>query len=208
VWKEARLEEILEKTGNHDPRTNQDNYFKYVDVSSVNNTSHEIDGFTELLGRNAPSRARKKIKTNDVIFATIRPTLKRVAIVPDHLNEQICSTGFFVMRPKKFIHYEFLYYYLLSDIFIGDMARKQSGASYPAVNDTQVRGHTAKYPELTEQIEMSTKVKALRTMTMKLSGHYLNKLVALKELKQSLLQKAFSGELTAADVSEIEEAVA
>jgi len=47
-----------------------------------------------LLGKDAPSRARKVMRVGDTIFATVRPYLKRIAMVPDDLNGGICSTAF------------------------------------------------------------------------------------------------------------------
>jgi len=49
--------------------------FIYLDVSSVNKETKEIENATVLLGKDAPSRARKLVRTNDVIFATVRPTI-------------------------------------------------------------------------------------------------------------------------------------
>ena len=42
----------------------------------------------------APSRAQKIVRTNDVIFGTTRPTLKRYCFVPKEYDGQICSTGY------------------------------------------------------------------------------------------------------------------
>jgi len=50
--------------------------------------------------KKAPSRARKIIKSGDIVFATTRPYLKNIAVVPLVLDNQICSTGFCVLRPN------------------------------------------------------------------------------------------------------------
>lgn len=72
--------------------------FEYVDVSAVSNELWKIMATTQYTGATAPSRARKPVQKQDVIFAIVRPTLKRVAVVPDHLDGQIVSTAFCVLR--------------------------------------------------------------------------------------------------------------
>ena len=62
-------------------------------------------------------------------------------------------------------------------------------------------------PPIKEQQTIVQKLDALLAKTKILGNIYQRKLTALTELKQSLLQKAFSGELTA-DVSTKKEAVA
>jgi type I restriction enzyme S subunit len=99
----------------------------------------------------APSRARKLVRTNDIIFATIRPTLQRIAIVPEHLNQQVCSTGYFVLRPKQGIDHRFVFYSLFTEDFSGQMESLQKGASYPAVTDGDVRAQEIPVPPLAEQ---------------------------------------------------------
>ena len=84
-WAESSIGKVVVKTKQRDPRKKPDEVFQYVDVSSVSNESFKITGATPTLGTEAPSRARKAIETNDVLFATVRPTLKRVALVPPEL---------------------------------------------------------------------------------------------------------------------------
>ena len=96
------------------------------------------------------------MKTNDVIFATIRPTLRRIAIVPPHLNQQVCSTGYFVLRPKAVLDHRFMYYWLFDEEFMGQMEALQKGASYPAVTDKEVRDQVIPFPPLPEQQRIVT----------------------------------------------------
>lgn len=58
----------------------------------------QIGATQRLKGEDAPSRARKLVQANDVLFATIRPTLQRIAIVPEHLDKQGRRTGQWATR--------------------------------------------------------------------------------------------------------------
>jgi type I restriction enzyme S subunit len=51
------------------------------------------------------------------------------------------------------------------------------------------------FPPLHEQTNIVTLLDGLSTETMKLENIYQQKLVDLEELKKSILQKAFNGEL-------------
>lgn len=150
-WQTKALGEVLQKTEAVNPLQKPNAEFDYIDVSSVSNQTFQIEETQRLKGKDAPSRARKLVKANDVIFATIRPTLQRIAIVPELLDGQICSTGYFVLRPKPDVHHRFVFYSLFTHDFMERMESLQKGASYPAVTDGDVRGHLLAVPPLPEQ---------------------------------------------------------
>ena len=198
-WEEKTLGEVLIKTETVDPTKKPNLEFIYLDVSSVNKETKEIENATVLLGKDAPSRARKLVRTNDVIFATVRPTHSRVAIITEEYDEQVCSTGYFVLRSKEFLSNNLVYYFLLTYSFNKQMEKLQKGASYPAVTDSEVKGILISFPKsINEQKIIVKKLKALSTETKKLEAIYKQKINDLEELKKSVLQKAFSGELKTA----------
>jgi type I restriction enzyme, S subunit len=85
-WQKKSLGELLLKTETVNPAATPDAVFEYIDFSSVSNETYEIQETQELKGRDAPSRARRLVKVGDVIFATIRPPLQRIARVPPSLD--------------------------------------------------------------------------------------------------------------------------
>lgn len=162
--------------------------FRYVDVSAVSNELWRIESSTEQTGSTAPSRARKRVRADDVIFATVRPTLRRVAMVPNHLDGHIVSTAFCVLRtdPAK-IDPRFVYYSVLTDEFIDRIANSQRGASYPAVTDSDIFREEIAVPPLSEQ-------RGIAATLAKIQGavEVQAKIVAtLKELKAATMAKLF-----------------
>ena len=145
------LVEVLQKTETVNPQQAPEEEFDYIDVSSVSNVTFRIEATQRLKGKDAPSRARKIVRKNDILFATIRPTLQRIAIVPEYLDNQVCSTGYFVLRPKPEITPRFLLYFLFTEAFSAEMENLQKGASYPAVTDGNVREQLIPVPPLPEQ---------------------------------------------------------
>ncbi len=198
-WEEKPLSNVLLKTETIDPRKNPNDEFIYLDVSSVNKETKEIENVTTLLGKDAPSRARKLIRTDDVIFATVRPTHSRVALITREFNNQVCSTGYFVLRGNKLINNKFVFYFLLTVGYNKQMEKLQKGASYPAVTDAEVKSVLIPFPiSLVEQQSIVHKLDALRIEVRKLQAIYNQKINELEELKKSVLQKAFAGELQTA----------
>ena len=152
-WEVVSISSVTQKTELRDPSKKTPlQTFKYVDVSSVSNQLFSITTWSELLGKDAPSRARKVIRKGDVIFATVRPTLKRIALIPDNLDNEICSTGYCVLQPNEKIVSEFLYFFLQTQYIQSVVESLQKGASYPAITDTNLKDCLLPLPLQDEQI--------------------------------------------------------
>ena len=80
--------------------TNPEYYFRYVDIGSVD-AIDGITGYTEMFFREAPSRARKRVRNGDTIVSTVRTYLKAIARIEDD-EDVIVSTGFAVIAPRNF----------------------------------------------------------------------------------------------------------
>ena len=115
-WEVKVIANVVEKAKQTDPTRTPDCSFRYVDVTSVSKDALKITEYKDYMGENAPGRARKSIQTEDVIFATVRPTLRRIAYIDNLFNGEICSTAFCVLRSKKDkLFSRYLYYYVQRD---------------------------------------------------------------------------------------------
>ena len=149
---EVTIGSLCQKTGVRDPRKNPDGEFRYVDIASIDRDTKSIGEPTILLGKVAPSRARKVIKHRDVLVATVRPNLNAVAQVPAVLDDQIASTGFAVLRPDESrLSSDYLYQWTKMPAFIAQLMGKVRGAQYPAVSDGDVFAATIPLPPIEEQ---------------------------------------------------------
>lgn len=196
-WEEKTLGEVCKKTSNIKWQDHKNKEYQYIDLSSVSRETLKVAETVIVNDKNAPSRAKKIIEKGDVIFATTRPTLKRATIIDEELDGQICSTGYVVLRPNDRISTEWIFFYLLTSTFMDRMESLQRGASYPAVTDNDVKGSILSVP--TSKIIESKYVFVMREIregTNELILQYQEKLNSLEELKKSILQKAFAGELT------------
>lgn len=193
-WKTFSFGEVLVKTENINPEKEPTRVFQYVDVSSVSKDLLKITEPQIILGKDAPSRARKLIKKDDVLFATVRPTLRRIALVPEELDGEVCSTGYFVLRSNGEILQKFIFYSLLRSEFMDVMEKIQTGASYPAVNDKQVLEQIISFPPLDVQRLNVTKLDSISEEVKKSLKSYTEKANELNKLKQSILRQAFAVE--------------
>ncbi|WP_215844033.1 restriction endonuclease subunit S [Acidithiobacillus montserratensis] len=189
TWTEASIGNVVVKAKQCDPRKNPNEEFQYVDVSAVSNTSFKITGAASTLGSEAPSRARKAIETDDVLFATVRPTLKRIALVPPELDGAIASTGYCVLRcDKAKVEPGFLYSFLITDHFNARMAGLERGASYPAIRDSDVTASWFPLPPLPEQKKiahiLSTVQRAIEAQERIIQ--------TTTDLKKALMHKLFT----------------
>lgn len=188
-WQVRPIGDVTVPTERHDPRTAPEDVFLYVDISSV--SAGEITSAREVLGKDAPSRARKVIRTGDVIVATTRPYLRSIAHVPPELDGQICSTGFCVLRSNDLVNPRWLFFFALSDALINQLVPRMRGASYPAVTDRDVLECTIVVPPLPEQERMVARLdrieRALFAQQKSLSH--------TEALMQSALHRAFRGRL-------------
>ena len=190
-WEVVELKKYLLKTVLKDPTKNPNDKFVYIDVSSVSNDFFKIAYPKTMLGKDAPSRARKLIQEGDVIFATVRPTLKRIAKVNSDYHNQICSTGYVVLKPnQKFLTQEFLYQYVQTEYFINRIEKLQRGASYPAVRDTDVKGMLIPLPKLNIQQEIGS---ALAAFDKKMSVIQKKK-QTLTDLFKTMLHELMTGQ--------------
>ncbi|MFM9065840.1 MAG: restriction endonuclease subunit S, partial [Planctomycetota bacterium] len=109
-WAWARLADVGHELGQKVP----DSRFTYIDVGGIDSDKGRISERVEKLEPDdAPPRARKLVTRGTVIYSTVRPYLRNIAIVEyDFDPEPIASTAFGVLHPFHGIDNRFLFYWL------------------------------------------------------------------------------------------------
>lgn len=126
--------------------------YEYIDLSSIDVETSQITDTTVISSTNHPSRAQQIIKTNDILFGTTRPTLMRCCLIPQDYDNQICSTGYCVIRPDtSIIHPHLIYHVISSSAFRDYVERFQVGASYPSISDKLILSYSIPIPPLAVQ---------------------------------------------------------
>jgi N-6 DNA Methylase len=119
-----------------DPRRLGGNEFDYIEISDVDDRLGMVWS-KRISVEGAPSRARKRVKTGDVLMSTVRPERGCIGVVSADLDGAICSTGFAVLRPKNINPY-LLAFLLKSPRVTAQVERQMSGIAYPAINENLI----------------------------------------------------------------------
>lgn len=85
------------------PRSHSAKSFRYVELSNINSSIGIIDGFSEVLGKETPSRAKRVLKVGDVIVSSVEGSLGKVALVSKEQVNYLASTGFFQFRSRDIL---------------------------------------------------------------------------------------------------------
>ena len=193
-WPVISLKKLVERVERRNPSEKPDNKFKYVDIAGVDGMLGRIADYRKLIGAEAPSRARQVIKANDVLISTVRPYLRATALVPSELDNEICSTGFCVLRAQNGKGYGYLYAISRLQWFTDSLNSMARGASYPAVTDNDVLGLHIPCPGNWQEREL------LDIPVLDLLEMQRQRMTAVKKLERFfavLLHRAFIGDLTA-----------
>ena len=169
--------------------------FVYIDISAVDRESKRIAAPQRLLGKDAPSRARKLVRAGDTLVSMTRPNLNAVALVGTELDGQIASTGFDVLRAPG-MDSRWLYYLVRTSAFVEAMSALVQGALYPAVRSKDVRAFTVPVAPLAEQQRIADKLDSLLARVDACRDRLARVAPLLKRFRQSVLAAATSGRLT------------
>ncbi|MDY4625294.1 MAG: restriction endonuclease subunit S [Prevotella sp.] len=135
----------------------------YIDISSINNSSHKIEGFTKYIVSEAPSRAQQVVVKDDVLYSLVRPNLKNIAVVDLSNKNLVASSGFCILRGEQIVS-KFLYYTLLSNRFTEYILRHIAGANYPATKIEDVMNYGSYIPSISEQRIIVTELDQLNEL--------------------------------------------
>lgn len=79
----------------------------YVEISGVS-LSRGVEEINRMFFHEAPSRARRKVHSGDILISTVRTYLRAIATIKEASDDLIASTGFCVVRPGEQVDSGFL----------------------------------------------------------------------------------------------------
>jgi len=184
-WEVKTIAEVVEvDPDNLGSSTNSEYEFNYISLEDVDYGT--LRNISEIVFKNAPSRARRKVKKNDILISTVRPNLKSHLLITNDVFDWVCSTGFSVLRCKSETNSAFLFNHFFASIINRQIENLITGSNYPAINSKEVKALQIPIPPtLTEQTLIAT---ALSDADALISS--LEKLIAKKRnIKQGAMQK-------------------
>jgi type I restriction enzyme S subunit len=130
-WNVTSLGEIASVNQTTIKMKQPDDLISYVDIASV--STGQIDQKIRIPFGDAPGRARRVVRSGDIIWSTVRPNRKSFALILNPEPDLIVSTGFAVLTPTK-VPFTYLYFSSTTDEFAEYLSNHATGAAYPAVN--------------------------------------------------------------------------
>lgn len=139
-------------------------YVNYLDTGNI--TKNKIDEiqYIDLSVEKLPSRAKRKVIKNSIIYSTVRPNQQHFGFIDKQPDNFLISTGFAVIDVNPDIaNPKFVYYYLTQDKIIEGLhaLAEQSVSAYPSIKPSDVGNVKIFLPDLTTQEKIARILSSL-----------------------------------------------
>mgnify|MGYP001002107879 CR=1 FL=1 len=164
---------------------------RYLDTGSLN--EGKIENFQLVDLSDAPSRARRIVRHNDVLISTVRPNQKHYGIVKRPKEDIIVSTGFCVITCEK-INPHFIYIFLTTKEmteYLHSIAEGSTSA-YPSIKPSDIQSLEFSYPP---EVRLKTFSEYADAAWEKIEYNH-SQIRTLEKLRDTLLPKLMSGEVS------------
>jgi type I restriction enzyme S subunit len=166
------------------------NYGDYVDFREAYHISQaRYDESPEIM-----------LQEEDILICKDGAGIGKLGIVPKLPSVATINSSLLLIRCKDKVKSKYLYYFLLSPAFQSIVQSRLMGATTPHLYQRDIVTFPIFIPNLKEQDSIVEKLDILSSQTKNLETIYKQKLLNLEELKKSILNKAFSGELNTSKI--------
>lgn len=202
-WEEKSIQEVSSVVNGYSFKSSDfsvDNEVKAIKITNVG-----IKEFVEDFTNNLPKSfleeySRVKVSEGDIVIALTRTIISnglKVAKVPKSYNEALLNQRVAAIIPKEnIINSNFLYYYFSSDIVYNYVLDNVNMLMQPNLSINDLKKMKVPVTSIEVQNTLSKQIENLIEYVNTIVDKYSQKLTSLEELKKSILEKAFSGELT------------
>jgi len=196
-WEEKTLEEVCEISSKLiDPKKSEFQNLIHIGAGNIESQKGTLIDLKTAKEENLIS-GKFLFDESMILYSKIRPYLMKVVNCE---FQGLCSADIYPLLPiKGKMIKDFLYHLVLTKDFTDYAILGSQRAGMPKVNREHLFAYKLFLPSIKEQQNIVRKLDALSAETQKLENIYQNKINDLEELKKSILQKAFSGELKTAE---------
>lgn len=159
-WNTYRLGDLIEVNKKSISKNFEYDTIEYFDTSSV--TANKFSEPARLLLKEAPSRAKRIVEHNDILYSTVRPNQLHYGIIKNPKPNTVVSTGFAVLKAKG-INPEYLFYYLTQNEIVEylNSIAETSTTTFPAFNPSNIEELEAAIPDLKTQQRIASILSSL-----------------------------------------------
>ena len=163
-WKTVKLGEIAQiNTESYSTKDNWD-FVNYLDTGNITRNQIESIQYINIATDKLPSRAKRKVKLNSIIYSTVRPNQRHYGIIKSQPANFLVSTGFAVIDANvNVVSPDFLYYTLTQNEIVESLhaIAEQSKSSYPAIIPADIQNLQLRVPPLDVQRWIAAVLKPL-----------------------------------------------
>ena len=154
AWKKIRLGDACVTNADSYSPKEEWKFVNYLDTGNI--TDNRIDSiqYIDVENDKLPSRARRKVKKNSIIYSTVRPNQRHFGIIKTQPENFLVSTGFAVIDVDAgMLDADFLYYLLTQPTLVEALhaIAEQSTSAYPSIKPSDIEDLEIEIPELATQ---------------------------------------------------------
>ena len=126
----------------------------YLDTGNITDNRIGSIQYIDVENEKLPSRARRKVKKNSIIYSTVRPNQRHFGIIKIKPENFLVSTGFAVIDvDTEVLDADFLYYLLTQPTLVEALhaLAEQSTSAYPSIKPSDIEDLEIEIPELAMQ---------------------------------------------------------
>lgn len=190
-WVWCRLGEIINYADNLNIQKifSPETLINYVDIDSIDNQNYIIKEPKKKKVNELSSRARRVLKKDYIVYSTVRPYLKNIAIIKENLENYIGSTGFVVFKTIM-VKKEYVFYFLLNPDLNKDYEDKMIGFNSPSITNRMFEETLIPLPPLEIQIRIVEKLDELKGYCDQLEASVRESMETNELLLQQVLREA------------------
>lgn len=187
-WRMGTVGEFCECNTDNASSKDLKGIIKYLDSGSVTENNFESLQVLDSTFDEIPSRAKRKVKSNDIVYSTVRPNLRHYGLIKFDVENVVVSTAFAVIRSvNKNISNELVYMWL-SDLKVVEALHgvaEMSKATYPSITPDDIMNVKIAVPEQLDFSELNNALEAI----FNTSYQYLLENQTLIKMQTLLLSK-------------------
>lgn len=153
-WRKIRLGDACKiNMDSYSPKEEWD-FVNYLDTGNITDNKIDFIQHIDVKNEKLPSRARRKVKKDSIIYSTVRPNQRHFGIVKSQPENFLVSTGFAVIdTDAQVLDANFLYYLLTQATLVEALhaIAEQSTSAYPSIKPSDIENLKIEIPDLATQ---------------------------------------------------------
>lgn len=163
-WEKIRLGNVCKTNAGSYSLKEKWDFVNYLDTGNITNNTIDSIQFIELKNKKLPSRAKRRVKIDSIIYSTVRPNQRHFGIIKSQPENFLVSTGFVVIDvDANVLDANFLYYLLTQNTIVDALQAiaEQSTSAYPAIKPSDIENLEIEIPDLATQKKISDILNSL-----------------------------------------------